>query len=62
MARMVLLVAGVLGFAIGSFVPNRYGGILALVSALLVIFLFLFTASDSPGSIEEYGRAEESRS
>ena len=52
---MILLVTGVIGFSIGSFVPNRLGGILALVSGLLVVFLFLFTASSADGVNDDSG-------
>jgi hypothetical protein len=54
--RAALLGVGVLVFAIGSFVPNSTGGILALVSALLVIFLFFFTTSKAAGETGSEGR------
>jgi len=58
---MTLLGMGVLVFAIGSFVPNATGGILALISGLLVVFLFLFTTSTSAGGsgAEKRERKEE---
>ena len=56
---MALLGIGILCFAIGSFVPNAVGGILALLSAVLLIFLFLFTTSESAaGPGEEVRRSE----
>jgi hypothetical protein len=57
-ARMALIGIGVLVFAIGSFVPSATGGILALVSALLVVFMFLFTTSKTTG---ESGPGKEER-
>ncbi len=51
--RIFLIAIGVLGFAVGSLAPNAAGGVLALLSALLVIFLFLFTTSSSAKRAEE---------
>lgn len=45
--RIFLIAIGVLGFAVGSLAPNAAGGVLALLSGLLVVFLFLFTTSGS---------------
>ena len=45
--RFVLIGLCILGFAAGSLEPNATGGIVALVSALLIIFLFFFTEPSS---------------
>ncbi len=51
--RIFLIAVGVLGFAVGSLVPNAAGGVLALISAVIVIFLFLFTTSGSAKRVGE---------
>jgi len=45
--RLVLIGLCILGFAAGSLEPNTAGGVLALISALLIVFLFFFTEASS---------------